>query len=114
MSSAAAFSGAYPVGGSLSRSVLNERSGAATRLAAALSGVLMLLVLLALGPLVNETPLAGLAGLLFVIAADLIDPSRIRMTLRGTTSDRIAFLSTLVGTWTLSLDHAIHLLEHKV
>src|SRR5205807_5375083 len=73
------------------------------------SGVLMLLVLLALGPLVNETPLAGLAGLLFVIAADLIDPSRIRMTIRGTTSDRIAFLATLVGTWTLSLDHAIYL-----
>jgi sulfate permease, SulP family len=106
---AAAFSGAYPVGGSLSRSVLNEHSGAATRLAAALSGALMLLVLLAFGPLVDETPLAGLAGLLFVIAADLIDPTRIRMTILGTTSDRIAFFSTLVGTWTLALDHAIYL-----
>jgi len=106
---AAAFSGGYPVGGSLSRSALNERSGAATRLSSAFSGVLLLLVLLVLGPLVNETPLAALAGLLFVIAVDLIEISRIRLTLRGTASDRIAFCATLFGTWVFSLDYAIYL-----
>jgi SulP family sulfate permease len=52
---------------------------------------------------------ASLAGLLLVLANDLIDRERIRMTLRGTTSDRAAFVATLLGTWTLRLDEAIYL-----
>ncbi|MGH7819098.1 MAG: SulP family inorganic anion transporter, partial [Candidatus Binatia bacterium] len=105
---AAGFSGGYPIGGSLSRSVLNERAGAETRLAGALSGLLMLLVLLVLAPLVNHTPLASLAGLLLVVAFDLIDLPRIRTTIRGTLADRLGFSATLLGTWSLPLDQAIY------
>lgn len=106
---AAAFSGGYPVSGSLTRSLLIEQAGARSRLAGAISGVLMLLVLFVLGPLVDQTPIASLAGLLLVIAADLIDVPRISITIRGTGSDRVAFLATLLGTWILDLDKAIYL-----
>jgi SulP family sulfate permease len=106
---AAAFSGAYPVSGSLGRSTLNLQAGAESRLSAAFCGLVMLAVLLFLGPLVGKTPLASLAGLLLVLASDLIDRDLICMTLSGTISDRVAFVATLLGTWTLPLDQAIYL-----
>ena len=106
---AAAFSGGYPVSGSLSRSALNKQAGAQSRLAAMFCGVSMLGVLLFLGPLVNQTPIASLAGLLLILAADLVDWKQIRMILQGTLSDRLAFIVTLIGTWTLPLDKAIYL-----
>lgn len=105
---AAAFSGGYPVSGSLARSALNKQAGAQSRLSAVFCGLTMLVVLLFLGPLVNHTPIASLAGLLLVLAADLIDWKQIRMILRGTLSDRLAFGATLFGTWTLALDQAVY------
>jgi SulP family sulfate permease len=105
---AAAFSGGYPVSGSLSRSALNQQAGAESRLSAVFCGLLMVGVLQVLGPIVERTPVASLAGLLLVLANDLVDRQRIRVTLRGTTSDRAAFVSTLLGTWLLPLDQAIY------
>jgi SulP family sulfate permease len=106
---AAAFFGGYPVSGSLARSSLNQQAGAASRLSAVFCGLIMLAVLLFLGPIVGRTPVASLAGLLLVLANDLIDRDQIRTTLRGTMSDRAAFLTTVLGTWTLPLDKAIYL-----
>jgi SulP family sulfate permease len=104
----AAFFGGYPVSGSLARSTLNQQAGAASRLSAVSCGLLMLVVLLFLGPVVGRTPVASLAGLLLVLANDLIDRNRIRMTLKGTMSDRAAFVVTLLGAWLLPLDKAIY------
>lgn len=103
----AAFTTAYPVSGSLTRSVLNERIGASSRLAGALGGLLVLGVLLALGPLLNLTPIASLAGILLVMAADLVDVARIREVMAANVGDWLAFLTTLVATWLLPLDQAI-------
>lgn len=104
---AAGLGSGYPVSGSLARSGLNEQSGAKTRYAGVLSGGLMLFVLLGLGPLVDRLPIPALAGLIIVIAADLIDLPRIRRLLRATLSDRLAFVGTLLGTFALPLDQAI-------
>lgn len=106
---AAAFSGGYPVSGSLARSALNQQAGAQSRLSAMFCGFMMLAVLLFFGPVVNLTPIASLAGLLFVLAIDLIAFERIRMILRGTLGDRAAFLTTLIGTWLFPLDQAIYI-----
>lgn len=106
---AAAFFGGYPVSGSLGRSMLNYQAGAQSRLSAAFCGLIMIVILLFFGPAVARTPVASLAGLLLVLANDLIDRERIRMTLRGTTGDRAAFLATVIGTWILPLDKAIYL-----
>ena len=106
---AAGLFGGYPVSGSLARSTLNYQSGARSRLSAVLCGVSMLVVLLFLGPLLGKTPIPCLAGLLLVVAADLIDVSRIRLTMSSIPSDRLSFLATLIGTWTLPLDQAIYL-----
>jgi len=104
----ASFCGGYPISGSLGRSSLNQQSGAESRLSGVFCGLFMLSVLLFLGPLVARTPVASLAGLLFILANDLIDRERIRTILRSTLSDRLAFLATLVGAWSLPLDKAIY------
>lgn len=106
---AAAFFGGYPVSGSLSRSVLNERVGAKTRLAGALNGVAIVVVLLAFGPMLDHTPIASLAGLMFVVAYDLVDVRRIKTVVRTSRVDAAGFIATVLGTWTLSLDAAIYL-----
>ncbi len=105
----AAFCGGYPVSGSLSRSTLNHRAGAETRLAGVASGAALLVVLVTLGPLLDATPVASLAGLLVIVAWDLVDLPRIRRAVRAGLGDAAAFFVTLIGTWSMSLDQAIYL-----
>ena len=105
---AASFFGGYPCSGSLSRSAINHQGGAETRLAGVYSGIFMIVALLLIGPAVNFTPIAALAGLLLVVAVDLVDWRRIRRILRGRPSDAAAFLITVAGTWVLRLDYAIY------
>ncbi|MCH9685940.1 MAG: SulP family inorganic anion transporter [Deltaproteobacteria bacterium] len=106
---AAGLFGGYPISGSLARTALNERLGARSRIAGILSGLLMIGVLLSLGAVLDHTPIASLAGLLLVVAWDLLDRPRIVQTLRASRSDALAFVATTVATWTLSLDMAIYL-----
>jgi SulP family sulfate permease len=101
--------GGYPVGGSLSRSKLNQQAGAQSRISGILSGVAMLGVLVVAGPLVERVPVASLAGLLMVVAWDLVDRVRIRLTFKSHAGDILAFVATVLGTWILPLDKAIYL-----
>ncbi|MEZ4320478.1 MAG: SulP family inorganic anion transporter [Myxococcota bacterium] len=105
----AGLTGGYPVSGSLARSAMNHRAGATSKLSAIASGVMMLGVLLVLGPVVDLTPIASLAGILVVLAWDLVDREAIQHVLQALWGDRLAFLATVVGTWTLSMDIAIYL-----
>ncbi|MCP4803868.1 MAG: SulP family inorganic anion transporter [Proteobacteria bacterium] len=105
----AAFFGGYPVSGSLARSKLNHQVGAKTRLSGVFSGLLVVIVLLFAGPLVERIPIAALAGLLLVVAWDLVDVKRIKVVLKAGLSDKAAFLTTVAGTWLLPLDKAIYL-----
>ncbi len=104
----AGLSGGYPVSGSLARSAIHHQSSG-SRVSGVLSGVLVLIVLLAAGPVVDLTPVASLAGLLLVVAWDLIDRDAIRTVAGAPRGDRLAFLGTVIGTWTLPLDTAIYL-----
>jgi len=105
---AAAFSGAYPTSGSLSKSALNEQSGASSRLSGVLAGLLVLLAVLVAGEYINAVPIASLAGLLLVVAYDLIDYRAIKATVLAHSGDRLVFLGTLLATWMMPLDRAIY------
>jgi len=105
----AAVCSGYPTAGSLSRSSLNEVVGARTRLAGVMNGLLVIAVLLLLGPLLNYTPIACLAGILFVVAWRLMEVHDIQRTLRSHWGDKLAFLVTLAATWVLHLDQAIYI-----
>lgn len=105
---AAAFTGAYPTSGSLSRSALNEQVGGATRMAGVFSGIFILVAVVAAGSLVDSVPIASLAGLLLVVAWDLMDFKAMGRAIRATSGDRLAFLCTLFATWMMPLDKAIY------
>lgn len=105
---AAAFTGGYPVSGSPVRSGLVAALGARSRLASASSGIFVGVVLVGLGTLVGWTPIPALAGLILVVARDVVDPGAIRALLHAGPADRYAFLGTVCGTWLLPLDQAIY------
>lgn len=106
---AASFTSGYPISGSLGRSNLNARSGAQSRLSGVFSGLAVTIALPILAPLVNQVPIAVLAGLILVVAADLIQFRRIRRIFKGPRSDSLAFTATLLGTWLFDLDIAIYI-----
>lgn len=105
----AAFSGAYPTSGSLSRSALNHALGATSRWGGVVSGVVVLGLVALVAPLIDLTPLPALAGLLVILAIELVDGERVRRVWRTSLSDRAALAATVLGTWSLPLDQAIYL-----
>ena len=106
---AAAFTGGYVVSGSLGRSAIVFNSGGKSRMAGVFGGIVVLLLVWVAGPIVDHTPIASLAGLLLVVAWNLIDVPRIRTALKTSPGDAAAFVVTALGCWTLSLDQAIYL-----
>lgn len=70
--------GGLPVTGVIVRSSTNVRAGARTRASAALHGVWVLVFSVALVGLVEQIPMAALAGLLVVVGLQLVDPGNIR------------------------------------
>ncbi len=81
----AALTGAMPTSGSFTRSALARRAGARSRAAAAISGLVVLLLLPLLGDALSRVPLAALAGLVLLTGIDLVNPRGIRRacTTRG-------------------------------
>lgn len=61
--------GGIPVSGAIARTATNAKTGARTPVAALANSVLVLLVLSVLAPLAGHIPIAGLAGVLFVVAS---------------------------------------------
>lgn len=73
--------GAMPCAGSLTRTAVNIKSGASTRLAGLVNCAVLLLIVLALGPWVSHIPLPALSGVLFKICLDIAGPEEVRTLL---------------------------------
>lgn len=71
--SLAALFGGIPGAGATIRTVVNINSGGKTRLSGMVAGVLLLVVLLALGPVASQIPAAVLAGILITVGISVID-----------------------------------------
>jgi SulP family sulfate permease len=102
-----AFSSAYPSSGSFNRSGVNYEAGAKTPLAAVLSAVLLLIVLLGVAPLAAYLPIAVMAALLFVVAWGLIDVVEMRRIARTSLGEALVLGVTFVATVTIQLEFAI-------
>ena len=70
--------------GSFTRSAVNFRSGARTPVSGVLSGLAVAATVLAAAPLAGGLPLAGLAGVLVVVAYDMVHWEDIKRTIRAT------------------------------
>lgn len=69
----AAIFGGIPGAGATIRTVVNINAGGKTRLSGMIAGVLLLVVLLALGPVASKIPAAVLAGILITVGIGVMD-----------------------------------------
>jgi SulP family sulfate permease len=71
--SMAALFGGLPGAGATIRTVVNINSGGKTRLSGMFASVLLLVILLALGPIASQIPAAVLAGILITVGISVMD-----------------------------------------
>ncbi len=71
--SIAAFFGGIPGAGATIRTVVNINSGGKTKLSGMVAGIMLLIVLLALGPVASQIPAAVLAGILITVGIGVMD-----------------------------------------
>ena len=95
---AGSFFSGYASSGSFNRSGVNYASGAKTPLAAAMSAVFLLLIVLLVAPLAAYLPVASMAAILFIVAWSLIDFHHIGEILKRHNKERIILAITFIGT----------------
>lgn len=93
------FFGGIPATGAIARTAVNIRSGARTRLSGVIHGIAIALVVVALGPLAANIPLAALAGILMVTSFRMIEWDQVKLLLRSTKSD----LAVMAITWLVTV-----------
>lgn len=98
--------GAMPGSGSITRTSLNIRLHAKTRIASILSGVLTALIVFFCWPLVKHIPLAALSALLLALVPTFINWREVKLCFRATREDAWVFLLTFASCLIFSLDVA--------
>jgi len=104
---AAAFFSGFPTSASANRCGINYDAGAKTPMSAIFAALLLVVVLLAVAPLVAYLPMAVVAGLLFLVAWNLIDLPRIRKILVTSRGESAVLAVTFFATLLLDLEFAI-------
>jgi SulP family sulfate permease len=95
---AGSFFSGYAASGSFNRSGVNYAAGAKTPLAAALSAVFLLVIVLLVAPLAAYLPVPAMAAILFIVAWSLIDFHHIGEIIKRHKRERIILALTFVGT----------------
>ena len=104
---AAAFFSGFPTSASVNRCGINYDAGAKTPLSAVFAALLLVAVLLAVAPLASYLPIAVVAGILFLVAWNLIDLPRIRKILATSRGESAVLAVTFFATLLLDLEFAI-------
>ncbi|CAG0944032.1 MAG: hypothetical protein EFKGCFLK_01854 [Rhodocyclaceae bacterium] len=93
-----AFSQAFPVSGSFSRSAVNINAGAVTGMSSVFTGLFVLLTLLFLTPLLYHLPQAVLAAVIIMAVVGLVNFSAVRHAWQASRHDGIAAIVTFLAT----------------
>ena len=99
--------GGIPVGGSVGQTAFNVMAGGATRWAVIISGLWMLVFVVALGPLLSAVPIPALAGLLILAGFGSLKPRALARTWQTNKSSAAAALLTLVATLLVPIHIAV-------
>ncbi|MBF0322555.1 MAG: SulP family inorganic anion transporter, partial [Magnetococcales bacterium] len=103
------FFSAYASSGSFTRSGINFRAGAKTPLAAIFSSVFLVIILLVVAPWVAYLPIPAMAGVILLVAFNLIDFSEIRLIMHTSRAETLVMIGTFLATLLIKLDFAIYL-----
>lgn len=104
-----AFFSSMPSSGSSVRSTINFVSGASTRFAGVYSGFIVLFIIIILSSFASYIPISSLAGMLLVIAYNMINKKGIELSLKATRADRLVLIITTLSTIFLRLDQAVYI-----
>lgn len=102
----AGFMGSMPSSGSPSRTGLNYQCGAKTRFAAVFSGVVLFIMMFALGDVISYIPLSAFAVLLLITSFGLVDSKQFILCLRSHTSDAVVLITTIIACLIFNVDIA--------
>ncbi|MGI9515658.1 MAG: SulP family inorganic anion transporter [Pirellulaceae bacterium] len=105
--SVAALFGGIPGAGATIRTVVNIKSGGRTKLSGMVAGLLLLVVLLALGPLASNIPAAVLAGILVTVGIGVMDYKGLRHIRQLPVAEVVVMLLVLGLTVTIGLIEAV-------
>ena len=101
------FSASMPCSGSLTRSSLNINSGAMTKASNIFSGIIMILLFIALSDYIEFISLASLSTLVIFIGCSLIKARNLKTVIKATRSDCITFLVTFAIATLFTLQTSI-------
>lgn len=101
------FFSSYVATGSFNRSGANYDAGARTPLAAALAGVLLIILVMLIAPITSYLPKAAVSGLLFLVAWRLINFKQIMKILRADDNEAMILGLVFFGTVFFSIEFAI-------
>jgi len=99
--------GGLPATGTIARTATNIRAGARGPVSGMLHSVFVVLFMLVAAPLASYIPLAGLAGVLVVVAWNMAEKHEIVALVRTSWGDAVVLLATLGLTVFRSLSEAI-------
>ncbi len=105
--SIAAIFGGIPGAGATIRTVVNINSGGKTRLSGMVAGVLLLIVLLAFGPIASLIPAAVLAGILITVGIGVMDYKGLNAITKMPRTEVIIMLVVLVLSSVWNLVYAV-------
>ena len=105
--SIAAFFGGIPGAGATIRTVVNINAGGKTRISGMIAGLLLLMILLAMGPIASKIPAAVLAGILITVGIGVMDYKGLRAIPHMPKPEVAIMLIVLVLSATWNLVYAV-------
>ena len=96
-----------PVGGSVSASSLNKQAGATSRQSLLIAGLVMAVVIVALGDVVSMVAMPALAGLLMLIGYRTVKPADLRSVWKTGAVQRAVLATTFLLTMLIPLQYAV-------
>ena len=103
------FFSSYAGSGSFTRSGVNYTAGAQTPMAAIFAAIMLMLILLLVAPLTAYLPIAAMAGIILLVAYNLIDFHGIKQIFKSSRAEAIVFSVTMLSTLFLELEFAIYM-----
>jgi SulP family sulfate permease len=103
------FFSCYAGSGSFTRSGLNYEAGAKTPLAAVFAALMLMLIVLLIAPLIAYIPVAAMAGIILLVAYNLIDFHFVKTVFKASKRQTIVMLITFLATLIVDLEYAVYL-----
>ena len=105
--SIAAIFGGIPGAGATIRTVVNINAGGKTRLSGMIAGLLLLVILLALGPIASKIPAAVLAGILITVGINVMDYKGLKAIPTMPRTEVIIMITVLILSSVWNLVYAV-------